>query len=468
MARDLDIIVYGASGFTGLEVCLHIAKLRATVWRQRKIKWAIAGRNADKLSEVVKRCKLEIELAGEDSVVANALPCDTIIADVGNTKALVACFSRATLCLNCTGPYRFYGQAVVGACIKAKTHYMDLCGEPEFYEHVMLLFDKAARDAGIFLVHAAAWDSVPADIGVLLAARRARELKLVAGAVQVFHKFSDCSAAHVTTFEAAVHGFGTRKNLSSLRKSVARMHGNSTLRENVHRLRLSRKHGVKGKEFYWEPLLGAYAVRFPGSDSSVVRMSQEWLSGEGKRPDLCPVPYVYFLVESSIWLVITLFLGAIFSFLANFAFGRRLLLAFPGVFSLGMFTKAGPSKEQLAAGSFTTVVSAFCRSPNSEGSYDKDAPVTQGAVVVTIRGPEPGYVATPQLYVAMARTLLEDILPSASRVPGSHSGKTAGCCMPACLVGAGQALDGLVSKIKESGISISIEAKPARMRLVKG
>ena len=137
---------------------------------------------------------------------------------------------------------------------------------------------------------------------------------------------------------------------------------------------------------------------------------------------------MYFLVESPLWLCLTIVVGAVFSLLARFKWGRTLLLRFPGIFSMGVFSSQGPTPEQLAAASFTTTVTAFCRaapppldssSSSSSSSkkkgggvgggggglltgplpssfaYAPDAPVTKGAVTVTIRGPEPGYVATP-------------------------------------------------------------------------
>ena len=111
----------------------------------------------------------------------------------------------------------------------------------------------------------------------------------VAGAVQIFHRFSNCAAGHVTTFEAAVHGFGSAAcgTLGKLRKQVATAKGTATAPKNPHRLRLGKKHGVPPKSalnsvssalglgFFWDPKLRAFAVKFPGSDASVVRHSQD-------------------------------------------------------------------------------------------------------------------------------------------------------------------------------------------------
>ncbi|CAM9118001.1 unnamed protein product, partial [Ectocarpus sp. 8 AP-2014] len=77
---------------------------------------------------------------------------------------------RARLCLNCTGPYRFLGEAVVSACVDSGTDYIDLCGEPEFMQRMTLKFHEAAEAKGVLIIHACAFDSVPADLGCLFAA----------------------------------------------------------------------------------------------------------------------------------------------------------------------------------------------------------------------------------------------------------------------------------------------------------
>merc|ERR1740115_104701 len=78
--------------------------------------------------------------------------------------------AQGRLLLNCTGPYRFFGEPVVEACISAKTDYVDLCGEPEFIDRCLLKHAEAAKAAGVIIVHSCAFDSVPADIGCLFTA----------------------------------------------------------------------------------------------------------------------------------------------------------------------------------------------------------------------------------------------------------------------------------------------------------
>ena len=179
-----DIVVLGASGFTGAEVCVTLAQQQCTTHRNSPLKWALAGRSASKLAAVRARCeKAAAEATGggkDPAVAAAALPSATpLLCDVGDAASLEAVAGRARLVLNCTGPYRFFGLPVVAACVSQGSHCMDLCGEPEFYDRAYLHHHAAAVEAGVLVCHAAAWDSVPADLGTILAARRARELGLV-------------------------------------------------------------------------------------------------------------------------------------------------------------------------------------------------------------------------------------------------------------------------------------------------
>ena len=121
MAERFDIVIFGASGFTGFEVCKALARrsdlklvpksARATRadWR-----WAVAGRSQEKLETVVSACQ---------ELNPDVKP-DIIIADSTDHQQLVRMAKQAKLVLNCTGPYRFLGDAVVTACIEAGTHIM--------------------------------------------------------------------------------------------------------------------------------------------------------------------------------------------------------------------------------------------------------------------------------------------------------------------------------------------------------
>ena len=116
MARDLSVVVFGATGITGRGVCAHLAE-RAEA-DGNDFKWAAAGRDPEKVRRVL----------GELGVKAP----ETIQAEVGDAASLAAMASRTRVVLNMVGPYTLYGEPVIEACIAGGSHYMDLTGEIPF------------------------------------------------------------------------------------------------------------------------------------------------------------------------------------------------------------------------------------------------------------------------------------------------------------------------------------------------
>ncbi len=146
---------------------------------------------------------------------------------------------------------------------------------------------------------------------------------------------------------------------------------------------------------------------------------------------------MFFLVGSFPTFLATAAVGFVFATLAKFWWGRRLLLSSPAFFSLGLFTRKGPSASELRNGSFTTTAVG----------YGLSQAVVARAV---LSGPEPGYVSTPLLCLALAETLLDGL------DGGPRLASQAGCCMPAALLGDGPSLDGFVDRLRLAGIHVSV------------
>lgn len=150
-AREYDIIVYGATGFTGRLVAEYLAHHYAG--RDDAPKWAMAGRSIDKLNEV------------RDLIGA---PADTplIAADADNPASLANMAGRTKVVLTTVGPYQLYGDALVAACVKAGTAYADLCGEPGWMRDMIDQHQAAAIASGARIVFSCGFDSIPFDLGV--------------------------------------------------------------------------------------------------------------------------------------------------------------------------------------------------------------------------------------------------------------------------------------------------------------
>jgi len=145
--RDFDIIVYGATGFTGRLVAEYLVGKGAT-------RWAMAGRSLDKLTEV------------RDLIGA---PADTplVVADADQPDTLAAMCARTTVVLTTVGPYQLYGTPLVAACAASGTAYVDLCGEPAWMRHMIDAHHDEAKRTGARIVFSCGFDSIPFDLGVL-------------------------------------------------------------------------------------------------------------------------------------------------------------------------------------------------------------------------------------------------------------------------------------------------------------
>tara|TARA_R110000868_G_scaffold2384_5_gene17661 strand:+ start:21051 stop:22250 length:1200 start_codon:yes stop_codon:yes gene_type:complete len=146
--REFDVVVFGATGFTGRLVAEYLVGQYAGT-----LNWAMAGRSADKLAEI------------RDEIGA---PADTtlIVADSADAASLAAMAARTKVVLTTVGPYQSYGTPLVAACIAAGTDYVDLCGEPAWMHDVIEEFDAPAKASGARIVLSCGFDSIPFDLGV--------------------------------------------------------------------------------------------------------------------------------------------------------------------------------------------------------------------------------------------------------------------------------------------------------------
>lgn len=148
---EFDIIVYGATGFTGRLVAEYLA---ARYGVGGEVRWAMAGRSAAKLAQV------------RDEIGASA---DTplIVADAADPASLRAMVARAKAILTTVGPYQLYGSDLVAACVEAGTDYLDLSGEPNWMAEMIAAHDAAAKASGARIVFSCGFDSIPFELGVI-------------------------------------------------------------------------------------------------------------------------------------------------------------------------------------------------------------------------------------------------------------------------------------------------------------
>ena len=157
--RDYDVIVYGATGFTGRLVAEHML---ATYGAGGDVRWALAGRSKTKLEGV----RTDIGASAD-------LP--LIVADASDPASLAAMARSARVIITTVGPYQLYGEPLVAACVEAGTDYVDLCGEPAWMAEMIGKYDAKAKASGARIVFSCGFDSIPFDLGVTFLQDQARE-----------------------------------------------------------------------------------------------------------------------------------------------------------------------------------------------------------------------------------------------------------------------------------------------------
>lgn len=159
-SSKFDIVVYGATGFTGQLVAEYLA---AHYKGDSNLKWAMAGRSKDKLASV------------RDAIGA---PADTplIVADASDPASLQAMVGQARSIISTVGPYQLYGSDLLAACVASGTDYFDLCGEPLWMRQMIETHEATAKSTGARIVFSCGYDSVPFELGVFYAQEEAKKM----------------------------------------------------------------------------------------------------------------------------------------------------------------------------------------------------------------------------------------------------------------------------------------------------
>ena len=147
--RDFDIVVYGATGFTGALVAEYLHE------NHRALSWAIAGRSQTKLDELKS--------------TINAPDLATIVADSSREDDMARLAAATKVIISTVGPYARFGTPLVEACAAQGTHYCDLTGEPQWMASIFEKVSALAEETGARLVHCCGFDSIPSDLGVFVA-----------------------------------------------------------------------------------------------------------------------------------------------------------------------------------------------------------------------------------------------------------------------------------------------------------
>jgi len=348
--REHDVVVFGATGFTGALTARYLAQQAKPGTR-----WAVAGRSRDKLARVLETIGADVPL---------------VIADTTDAASMRALAASTKVVITTVGPYIAYGEPLVDACAAEGTAYVDLTGEPEFMDRMYVRHHRRAAVTGARIVHACGFDSIPHDLGVHFTVQHLPE------GVPI----------HVDGY---VRAGGTASG-GTVASALGIM-GRSRQAQKAHGERMRAEPDTPGRRA--RAVLGrprhedgvGWLLPMPTIDPQVVRQSARALERYG--PDFTYAPYIAVRrLPAAIGLAGGV--GALFA-AAQVAPARRLI-------SSRIPQGSGPSPEQRAKGWFKLT---FAGTGGGE------------RVVTEVSGGDPGYGETAKMLAEAALCLAHDDLP---------------------------------------------------------
>ncbi|KAJ3664650.1 hypothetical protein Zmor_000202 [Zophobas morio] len=296
---------------------------------------------------------------------------------------------QARIVLNCCGPYRFYGEPVVKACIDEQTHYhrlpphyVDVSGQPQFMEEMQLKYSEKTRQQGVYVISGCGIDSVPSDLGVVFLQRK---FQGTLNSISVYMETWDEKAV-----EGPVMNYATWESAKLFSNKLPVFEPKLQSITRPHRTNLAQ----------------GWAVPFPGADRSVVKRSQRFFYEQAKKR---PIQIeVYFILKSFLTIPILATSSLIVQTLAQHQRGRELLLEYPKEFSGGVFNKTSPSEEKNQNSRFSvTLYGEGWKAGVADGDHQYDVPPNK-AICGKVKASNPAYGATCVCVVLSANTVITE------------------------------------------------------------
>jgi short subunit dehydrogenase-like uncharacterized protein len=361
--RAFDVVLFGATGFTGELTAEYLAK------NGGKLRWALAGRNVEKLEKV--RARLEAVSGGTRPEIVHA--------DAADAASLRALAESTRVAISTVGPYLLHGEPLVAACAAAGTDYLDLTGESPFVTRMAARYHAQAQASGARIIHSCGFDSIPHDLGVLFTVDALRR------------GLSDAQTADaVVTVEGFVRAQGqlsggTWQSMLNVLAEAPVSAAESGVPETP-----GRRVGLVPARIRYRKEHKLWAVPMPTIDPEVVCRSARLLPSYGRD-----FKYGHYLSLANLGQVIGFVLGAaIFVSLARFK-PTRLLLA------KARRSGQGPSEAERAKSFFQLL---FVGQAGAR------------RVRCRVRGGDPGYTETAKMLSESALCLVFD----RERLPACH------------------------------------------------
>lgn len=320
--RPIDVLLYGAGGFTGRQTVAELARHAPP-----GLRWALAGRH---------RAKLE---AARDAADGPGRPAEILEADSARPDTVDAAVSRARVVLSTAGPFAVYGNAVVDACVRHRAHYVDITGETPWVADVIERHHAQAAADGTRIIPFCGFDSVPSDLGTLVVVEHLRSRGTACAEVVAAFRF-----------RGGLNGGTAATAVQLFESGQARRSGHPFLLNGPGRERLSREVFLRERDprgVRWNPELRRWLTPFVMAmvNTRVVRRSAA-LAAEAGTPYGAQFSYREFMAARSRTQATVIAVGLA---------GAQLLLASPLRPMLKKMLPApgtGPSEEVRRSGWF--------------------------------------------------------------------------------------------------------------------
>jgi short subunit dehydrogenase-like uncharacterized protein len=349
MVRPFDVVLFGATGFTGTLVARELAARSVG----GALRWAIAGRDRDKLERVRSEVSARCPTLTEPGV---------IVARSDDPNALASMAAQTRVVATTVGPYDLLGDALVAACVETRTDYVDITGEPTFWKRTIAQQHERAAERGVLVVSCCGFDSIPHDLGAYFVAKQlARAAPGTDGPLEIDAFVRVSGSPSGGTWASAINA------LANIRSRG----GGAGDRPNTARPRI-----------HHEPAVDQWVVPFPSVDPLVVRRSARYCEIFGTA-----FTYRHYLQVKSLPKLAQLIAGVgVVTALAQTKPTRALLLRWRG-------SGEGPSDDERAQSKF--VVTLLGRAGDRR-------------VRVEVSGRDPGYGLTAMMLTEAALTLAQD------------------------------------------------------------
>ncbi|XP_075976260.1 saccharopine dehydrogenase-like oxidoreductase [Anticarsia gemmatalis] len=384
MKKTVDIIVLGATGFTGQCTVQQLARL--TQEKYCDITWGIAGRSKEKLHKIITNSD-ETGLAFKNLTI--------IEVDIENEESLKKMLDVAKVVINCTGPNSVLSPPIVKACIETGTHYVDISAEMFHILNLYKNYHKAAEDANVLIIPSCGFVAIPAEAGMIYLDK---QFKGTLNTVQCYVELLMQSAVpkvfllHNGTWTSLVSVLETFKQHIALKKELFP----KPIELVPEEMNKSLFHRHKGRT--WFP--------YPATENDSVDMSQRYLYEKTKKK---PVHFkAYTSVQYSFQLIGVLFgilVLYLYHYLSYFSCFRKLLINHPRLMTLGSVSvsEKGPTEQMRKDTKFRFVLNGRGW---DIGQDTKSEPTKK--ITVKVSGQDPGYDSTAIAVIMCAITILKE------------------------------------------------------------